>query len=195
MGSTHQVRNDVNMPQRKIAVMGYPCVGKSSLTLRYVEGSFPDAYDTTIEDYHSKSMKFLNRTYMLKITDSAGQQEYSLFPRSCSVDIDGYILVYAIDDKRSFDMMQVIHDKIIESVGDINVPLVIVGNKQDLQHTSRVVSLQEGNKLAKEWNAVFLEASAKDNMDVEKIFEKLLYEIERSKNNLPEKKTANCMIS
>ncbi|KIH44822.1 hypothetical protein ANCDUO_25146, partial [Ancylostoma duodenale] len=36
-----------------------------------------------------------------QFTNTAGQQEYSIFPRSCSVDIDGFILVYAIDDKKS----------------------------------------------------------------------------------------------
>uniref|UniRef100_A0A1I8A385 GTP-binding protein Rheb n=1 Tax=Steinernema glaseri TaxID=37863 RepID=A0A1I8A385_9BILA len=180
--------------QRKIAVMGYPCVGKSSLTLRYVEGSFPDAYDTTIEDYHQKRMQLNNRTYLLKITDSAGQQEYSLFPRSCSVDIDGYILVYAIDDKRSFEIMQTIHDKIIDSIGDIHVPLVVVGNKQDLQHNSRMVPYQEGERLAQQWHASFIEASAKDNTEVDRIFEKLLLEIERSKNNLLPEKKANCVV-
>ncbi|VDN36855.1 unnamed protein product [Gongylonema pulchrum] len=79
----------------------YCFAGKSSITLRFVYGSFPDAYDTTIEDIHSKQHKFNGRQFALQITDTAGQQEYSLFPRSCAIDIDGYILVYAIDDRRS----------------------------------------------------------------------------------------------
>ncbi|EPB76070.1 Ras family protein, partial [Ancylostoma ceylanicum] len=96
-------------------------------------------------------------------SDTAGQQEYSIFPRSCSVDIDGFILVYAIDDKKSFEIIQIIHDKIMETIGDDKVPIVIVGNKVDLQHASRVVTKEDGAKLAQKWKAAFIETSAKDN--------------------------------
>ncbi|KAK5967558.1 AH domain-containing protein [Trichostrongylus colubriformis] len=161
-----------NIVTRKIALMGYPCVGKSSITLRFVQGHFPDAYDTTIEDLHNKPYRWLGRDYNLKITDTAGQQEYSIFPRSCSVDIDGFILVYAIDDKKSFEIIQVIHDKIMETVGDNKVPIVIVGNKSDLQHASRMVTKEDGSKLAQKWRAAFIETSAKDNtMMSENIFQ------------------------
>ncbi|KAK6036165.1 hypothetical protein COOONC_26330 [Cooperia oncophora] len=57
-----------NVITRKIALMGYPCVGKSSITLRFVQGHFPDAYDTTIEDLHNKPYRWLGRDYNLKIT-------------------------------------------------------------------------------------------------------------------------------
>uniref|UniRef100_A0A1I7XS26 Small monomeric GTPase n=1 Tax=Heterorhabditis bacteriophora TaxID=37862 RepID=A0A1I7XS26_HETBA len=128
-----------NIISRKIALMGYPCVGsnlhltiinvvvigKSSLTLRFVQGHFPDAYDTTIEDLHNKPYRWHGREYELWITDTAGQQEYSIFPRSCSVDIDGFILVYAIDNKKSFEIIQTIHDKIMETVGDDKIYIYI----------------------------------------------------------------------
>ncbi|CAD6188305.1 unnamed protein product [Caenorhabditis auriculariae] len=165
---------------RKIALMGYPCVGKSSITLRFVQGYFPDSYDTTIEDMHSKNYKYEGRDYNLKITDTAGQQEYSVFPRSCSVDIHGFILVYAIDDRKSFEMIQSIYDKVVECVGDVRVPMIVVGNKVDLQHSCRVISRDEGAKLAKSWNAAFIETSAKDNTAVNQIFDRLLKEIEVS---------------
>ncbi|MFT7813883.1 hypothetical protein AGIG_G19474 [Arapaima gigas] len=41
------------MPQpksRKIAILGYRSVGKSSLTIQFVEGQFVDSYDPTIEN-------------------------------------------------------------------------------------------------------------------------------------------------
>lgn len=41
--------------------------------MRFVDGTFPDAYDTTIEDYHLKNHQFLGKKYILKITDTAGQ--------------------------------------------------------------------------------------------------------------------------
>ncbi|VDK77345.1 unnamed protein product [Litomosoides sigmodontis] len=173
-----------NAIQRKIAVMGYPCVGKSSITLRFVYGNFPDAYDTTIEDIYTKPYRFNGKQFALQITDTAGQQEFSLFPRSCAIDIDGYILVYAIDDRKSFEIVQSIYDKIMENLGDKNIPIVVVGNKLDLHFNARHVSTEEGRQLAVSWNAAFLETSAKDNTSVEQIFDCLLREIEIANGNM-----------
>lgn len=46
--------------------------------------------------------------------------------------------------------------------------MVLVGNKKDL-HMDRVVTQEEGRKLAHAWKAVFLEASAKQNEVTSKI--------------------------
>lgn len=193
MASSAQAKNAV---PRKIALMGFPCVGKSSITLRFVQGHFPDAYDTTIEDLHCKYHRWNNKDFYLKITDTAGQQEYSIFPRSCSVGIDGFILVYAIDDRQSFEIIKIIHDRIMESVGDNNVPVVVVGNKLDLQYSSRMVPKEEGEKLAASWGAGFMEISAKDSDKVIDIFEKMIYQIELSRGNVSApKKSDKCSIS
>uniref|UniRef100_A0A915DSG7 AH domain-containing protein n=1 Tax=Ditylenchus dipsaci TaxID=166011 RepID=A0A915DSG7_9BILA len=180
---------------------GYPCVGKSSITQRFVNGTFPDAYDTTIEDFHLTQHTFMGKKYALKITDTAGQQEYSLFPRSCVVDIDGYILVYAINDRKSFEILQTIYDKIVDNMGE-SVPILIVGNKLDLQYTGRVVRQEEAQKVAADWKADFLEISAKENFakdgntDVQKIFNRVLRLIEISKGNMPAvEKNSSCKSS
>ncbi|VDN26102.1 unnamed protein product [Gongylonema pulchrum] len=72
-------------------------------------------------------------------------------------------MVYAIDDRRSFEIVQSIYDKIMENFGDKNIPIVVVGNKLDLQFSARRVTTEEGKHLAASWNAAFLETSAKDN--------------------------------
>lgn len=46
---------------------------------------------------------------------------------------------------------------------NFRVPIVIVGNKVDLQHASRMVTKEDGSKLAQKWRAAFIETSAKDN--------------------------------
>ncbi|CAI4231155.1 unnamed protein product [Auanema sp. JU1783] len=194
-GNFAQPDKERNTVKRKIALMGYPCVGKSSITMRFVQGHFPDAYDTTIEDLHSKTHRFNGKEYILQITDTAGQQEYSIFPRSCSVGIDGFVLVYAIDDERSFDIVQSIRDKIVESVGDDKIPCLLVGNKTDLQYASRVIQKDRGEKLAASWNAGFMEISAKDCDKVSEIFDKILYRIEVARGNLVPNNKGKCTIS
>jgi Ras family protein len=165
--------------QRKIALLGYPGVGKSSITLRIVQGIFPDGYDTTIEDHYTVDFKFQGKIFTLQLVDTAGQNEYSIFPRSCSVDVQGYVLVYSIDSEASFTVAKTIHDKILENVGGDHIPLVLVGNKSDLRHVERAVSVEEGKKQAGEWRAAFIETSAKENMQVDEIFRLLLTEIDK----------------
>jgi len=166
--------------QRKIAVMGSRSVGKSSLAIQFVQGQFVDSYDPTIENTFSKNLKYKGQEYDVLVVDTAGQDEYSIFPTQYSVDIDGYILVYSIDSEQSFEVVQVIYDKLVDLVGNPNVPLVLVGNKNDL-HNDRRVTQDSGRKLAGEMKAVFLETSAKDHHCASDIFIKSLIQIEKNK--------------
>ncbi|XP_064799781.1 GTP-binding protein Rheb-like isoform X3 [Oncorhynchus masou masou] len=92
------------MPQpksRKIAVLGYRSVGKSSLTIQFVEGQFVDSYDPTIENTFTKMITVNGQEYLLQLVDTAGQDEYSIFPQTYSIDINGYILVYSVTSNKS----------------------------------------------------------------------------------------------
>ena len=104
------------------------------------------------------------------VVDTAGQDEYSIFPAQYAVDIHGYVLVYSIDSLKSFEVIQVLYDKIVDMVGNPKVPVVLVGNKKDLE-ADREVSREDGEKLAKQIKAVFLETSAKDNFCVTDMFQ------------------------
>ncbi|XP_019714819.1 GTP-binding protein Rheb-like, partial [Hippocampus comes] len=90
------------------------------------------------------------------------QDEYSIFPQTYSIDINGYILVYSVTSNKSFEVVQVIHEKLLDMVGKVQVPIMLVGNKNDL-HMERVISCEEGKALADSWNAAFMESSAKEN--------------------------------
>lgn len=57
----------------------------------------------------------------------------SIFPTQYAVDIHGYVLVYSIDSLKSFEIIQILYDKIVDMVGDPKVPVVLVGNKKDLE--------------------------------------------------------------
>jgi len=141
-----------------------------------------DCYDPTIENTFNKTVKFRNQDFDISVVDTAGQDEYSIFPTQYAVDIHGYVLVYSIDSTKSFEIVRIIYDKIMDMVGNPNVPVVLVGNKSDL-HAEREVSREEGEKLAKEINAVFLETCAKDNLCVNDLFQKVVLQIEKASGN------------
>ncbi|KAI4826968.1 hypothetical protein KUCAC02_030398, partial [Chaenocephalus aceratus] len=182
------------MPQpkhRKIAVIGYRSVGKSSLTIQFVEGQFVDSYDPTIENTFNKLVNVNGQDFNLQLVDTAGQDEYSIFHQSHSMDIHGYVLVYAVTSNKSFEVVQVLHDKLLDMVGKIQVPTVLVGNKKDL-HMERVIKPEEGKKLADSWGAAFIESSAKENETAVEVFKRIILEMEKADGNGPpeEKKCA-----
>eukprot|EP00124_Ichthyophonus_hoferi_P005011 Ihof_evm3s640 gene=Ihof_evmTU3s640 len=146
--------------QRKFAVLGYRGVGKSTLTIQFVEGQFVETYNPTIENTFQKSISYKGREYQCQIIDTAGQDDTSIFPTNCSVGIDGYVLVYSIVSKASLETVSVIHDKILDRLGTNTVPTVLVGNKTDL-FNERKISAEEGKRVADEWKCAFLEVSAK----------------------------------
>lgn len=62
------------------------------------------------------------------------QDEYSIFQRQYAVGIHGYVLVYAVTSKTSFEMVKIINEKILNALGTDKVPRVLVGNKKDLTY-------------------------------------------------------------
>nr|QND78260.1 Ras superfamily small GTPase [Cyrtorhinus lividipennis] len=178
--------------QRKIAIMGYRSVGKSSLSIQFVDGQFVDSYDRTIENVFTKTTRIRSQDYDLKLVDTAGQDEYSIFPTQYSMDVHGYVLVYSINSPKSFEVVQIIYDKLLDMMGKIQVPIVLVGNKTDL-HMERMITCDEGKKLAASWKAAFPETSAKHNESVADVFHTMLMEIEKANGNVMEK--SNCFLS
>ncbi|XP_069581573.1 GTP-binding protein Rheb-like isoform X1 [Brachyistius frenatus] len=194
------------MPQpksRKIAVLGYRSVGKSSLTIQFVEGQFVDSYDPTIENTFTKTMTVNGQEYNLQLVDTAGQDEYSIFPQSYTIDVDGYILIYSVTSYKrpflfsasmcSFEVVRVIHEKLLDMVGNVQVPIILVGNKKDL-HMERVISFEEGKALAESWNAAFLESSAKENQTAVEVFRRMILEVEKMEAGQPQGRTPCSMM-
>ncbi|KAL4229322.1 hypothetical protein ACF0H5_012364 [Mactra antiquata] len=179
--------------QRKIALMGFRSVGKSSLTIQFVENQFVDSYDPTIENTFQKTVKIDGQEFVLQLVDTAGQDEYSILPQSYYMNIDGYILVYSVNSQKSFEVVQFVYDKLLDMKGNIgSIPVVLVGNKCDLGF-EREVPVEAGKKMAEKWKVPFLEASAKENQSASKVFEQIVNTIERASGNVPEKN--GCILS
>uniref|UniRef100_A0A8D0RRD5 RHEB protein n=1 Tax=Sus scrofa TaxID=9823 RepID=A0A8D0RRD5_PIG len=106
------------------------------------------------------------------------QDEYSIFPQTYSIDINGYILMYSVTSIKSFEGIKVTHGKLLDMVGKVQVPIMLVRNKEDL-HMERVISYEEGKALAESWNAAFLESSAKENQTAVDVFRRIILEAEK----------------
>ena len=100
--------------------------------------------------------------------------------------LHGWVLVYSVSSRASFDMCTIIREKILNYTARDSVPMVLVGNKSDLA-VQRQVTREEGAKLAAEWGmTTFTESSARHNENVARIFEAVVAQIEKDINPEPE---------
>jgi Ras-related protein Rap-1B len=73
----------------------------------------------------------------------------------------GFLLVFSITSQSSLNELSDLREQIIRIKDDENVPIVIVGNKSDLDQ-DRMVSRQEAFKVSQNWgNAPYYETSAR----------------------------------
>lgn len=134
-----------------------------------VHSHFVDEYDPTIEDSYRKQVVIDDRVTILDILDTAGQEEYSAMREQYMRTGEGFLLVYSVTSRNSFEELITYYQQ-IQRVKDVEyIPVVVVGNKSDLE-TERQVSFDEGVSLAKQLNAPFLETSAKQAINVEDAF-------------------------
>lgn len=72
---------------------------------------------------------------------------------------EGFLLVYAVNDKESFEVLSRKRDRILKLKKGQICPIILVGNKCDLER-ERVISETEARELAKSWGAGYIETSA-----------------------------------
>jgi GTPase KRas len=160
---------------------------------------FVETYDPTIEDSYRKSC-------MLEVLDTAGQEEYTALRDQWIRDGEGFVLVYSITSRNSFSRIQRFYSQIQRVKESSNagsptgpsyltsqmpsgsysgpVPVMLVGNKSDKQY-EREVSSAEGLALAKELGCEFVEASAKNCINVEKAFYDVVRLLRRQRQQPP----------
>ena len=153
-------------------VLGSGAVGKSALTLRMVNNDFVEDYDPTIEDSYRKTIVVDDIRVVLTIVDTAGQDEYRTMRDHAMKSGDAYLLVYAIDDRNSFDEAKHLYQDILlaRDGSPITPPVVLAGNKVDLA-AERKVTFVEAREAARHiFKCPFLETSAKDGTNAHRAF-------------------------
>ena len=93
---------------------------------------------------------------------------------------EGFLLVFAINDKESFSSIKGMHDRILKGKYGVKCPILLVGNKQDLENERQVI-YKEALAQAESWGIQYMETSAKTNFNCPEALEKLVREIEKKK--------------
>lgn len=160
----------------KLVVVGGGGVGKSALTIQLIQNHFVDEYDPTIEDSYRKQVLLDGEMVILDVLDTAGQEEYSAMREQYMRTGEGFLLVYSVNSRSSFEEIQAYHQQILRVKDQDVFPMVIMANKCDLVH-ERQVSVEEGEELARRLQCDFIETSAKLRVNVEDGFYQLVRQI------------------
>jgi small GTP-binding protein len=169
----------------KIMVLGNSSVGKTSFILKYTEDIFRDLYISTIGiDNKRKIIKHSNnKEYSLIFYDTAGQEKYKSISLNIIKNADGVLLIYDITKQDTFEAIASWMEN-IENIKGKDFPLILIGNKLDLENI-RVVSPEEGKELASKYKVDFFETSNKNGTNIENACLALVnIIINRRENNL-----------
>ena len=142
-----------------IVVLGKGTVGKTSLIFKYIKNTCPPDHDPTVEDLYSTEIQTATgEQRVFKILDTAGEDDYQTMIDEWIKTANGFLLLFAINDKESFEAVKGKVSRINKNnKGDS--PIVLVGNKCDLE-SKREVDKQTAMDYAKSIGAKYYETSA-----------------------------------
>ncbi|EEP78890.1 krev-1 protein [Uncinocarpus reesii 1704] len=130
---------------------------------QFVSNMWIENYDPTIEDSYRKHLEVDGRHCLLEILDTAGTEQF----------------IFSITSMSSLEELAELREQIIRIKDDENVPIVIVGNKSDLEE-DRAVSRSKAFQLSQQWgNAPYYETSARRRANVDEAFIDLCRQIIR----------------
>ena len=189
-----------------IGIFGEGRVGKTCIVKRFIDNDFDEHEETSSNaDKLEKIIEIEKNVINLEIYDLPGQESFHSFAKNYIKGLNGVILVYDIITKDTFDKIDFWFKQMKENLDD-NTPILLLGNKCDLTD-KRVVSKEDGEKLANDKNMVFYECSAKNGINVENSINDLAKRIsnqqlskkdpkkkEETKNNKKENKKKICHL-
>ena len=167
-----------NLYEIKISILGNASVGKTQLLNRYFDNKFLGSSLPTI-GFDCKSQDISIKKYIsdteqkeigveeiitIKFWDTAGQERFRSISRAFFKGNSGFILVYDVTDKDSFNGLESWIEKIRENDDEVLMKerILVLGNKNDL-HDEREISYEEGREYAEDHGFMFAEVSAKED--------------------------------
>jgi len=168
----------------KVVVLGDGGVGKSALTIQFVQNAFLEEYDPTIEDSYTKQILVDDEFVMVDVLDTAGQEGYRAMRETYLRNGQGFLLVYSVISRETYEEIFDYHTEILR-VKDREdyFPVILVGNKCDLEY-ERQVGMSEGRNAARQFQCRYIETSAKARINVDEAFCSLVRDIRRFNKEL-----------
>ncbi|XP_072306474.1 ras-related protein Ral-B-like [Eucyclogobius newberryi] len=173
-------KGQASLALHKVIMVGSGGVGKSALTLQFMYDEFVEDYEPTKADSYRKKVVLDGEDVQIDILDTAGQEDYAAIRDNYFRSGEGFLLVFSITEHESFTATAEFREQILRVKEEELVPLLVVGNKSDLEER-RQVSAEEVSSRAVEWGVPYVETSAKTRANVDKVFFDLMREVRKKK--------------
>uniref|UniRef100_A0A8C9ZS66 small monomeric GTPase n=1 Tax=Sander lucioperca TaxID=283035 RepID=A0A8C9ZS66_SANLU len=154
-----------------------------AVLVRFLTRRFIGEYASNANSLYHKRLSIDGRQLNLEVFDPCSQvQHITNTPNIEPVDwADGFVVVYNISDCTSFinakNILRQIRETRLKNCKGSEVPVCLVGNKQDLCH-ARQVREDEGRCLAQENRCHFQEVSAAESyQDIANLFTQLIRQV------------------
>lgn len=158
--------------QVKLVVLGDTGVGKSSLVLRFVNNIFKPYSESTIgAAFMSKVINVDGAPVKYQIWDTAGQEKYHSLAPMYYRGAAAAIVVYSITDAASFGTLKSWVNELHQH-GPEDIVIAVAGNKCDMED-KRAIASKDAEAYAKSINALFMETSAKADVNVQELFQNI----------------------
>lgn len=119
----------------KVIIIGDSGVGKTCLSYRITTGKFFEKISATVGfEYYQFLVKYKGKIIKMELWDTCGQETYRSLIRSFFTNASMAIIVYAIDDKKTFVSI----DEWIRQCRDLCAPdtkFFLIGNKNDVDES------------------------------------------------------------
>ena len=127
-------------------------------------------------DYKLKNVQLENgKMVKIQVWDTAGQDRFRSITKNYYKGAHGIILIYDVTEQKSFDNVKNWMAQIKEEVSE-RVSIVLVGNKID-DEDNRKISTEQGESMAKDYEIMFFECSAKTGQNIDEIFNNLVKKV------------------
>ena len=172
----------------QLLIIGDAAVGKTCILRRFAQDTFNSNYISTLGiDFFTKDVILDKKKIHIKIWDTAGQERYRSLTQGFFKNGQGILIVYAINNKESFNGLNYWIDSLKNSINAENrdIPAIILGNKIDI--SDREVSKEDAENFAKKNNYNYFEVSAKTGQGIDEsikfLIKKVIENNEESNNN------------
>jgi len=166
----------------RVVLVGDPTVGKTSIILRFVDSHFSGENITT-NGVNSKSriIQFGKKTVKIVITDTAGQERFRTISRSIYREADAVIVAYDQTVEKTFASTKFWLNE-VEKYANEKTKKILVGNKYDLNPPAIRVQPADGKRFADELRLPFFEVSARDDVNIDLLFQTLVQSVGEREN-------------
>ena len=179
----------------RLIFVGDPEVGKTQIINKYNQKRFMDKYEPTFcADFQIRPIIINNKRITIYCIDTEGGSDISKFTgKSLIRKADGFIFVYDITIINSLNNLSILYknfeSEINPMLNESKKIIYFVGNKCDLR-TKRQVFEQTGREMADKYEAKFMEVSAKNGLNIDKLFDNIIKDIMKRDENSSSKENS-----